>query len=248
MPDPFFTGPSILSAVGSLGSSLISNIGAKQRQREADKQNIRFWNMQNKYNTPLAQMQRFKDAGLNPNLIYGKGTPGQASPVAPSKPAPYSVQNPVPPQAMLINSQIELNKANELKSLATAEKEGALSKEIQALLGGKIRQYDVTNDLNALKLDIGNATKQNQINKIVAESNTARFTENIQAMSSDYANKGLKPDSIGIIMNSLGLSPNNPEDQKIMKGLIYTWYGSNVFKNLAGPIKTVLDKFFKNKK
>lgn len=30
------------------------------------------WNMQNQYNSPAAQMQRFKDAGLNPNLIYGQ--------------------------------------------------------------------------------------------------------------------------------------------------------------------------------
>lgn len=34
--------------------------------------NIQNWNMQNEYNTPAAQMQRFKDAGLNPNLIYGQ--------------------------------------------------------------------------------------------------------------------------------------------------------------------------------
>ena len=30
------------------------------------------WNANNAYNTPAAQMQRFKDAGLNPNLIYGQ--------------------------------------------------------------------------------------------------------------------------------------------------------------------------------
>lgn len=32
------------------------------------------WNMQNQYNSPAAQMQRFKEAGLNPNLIYGQQT------------------------------------------------------------------------------------------------------------------------------------------------------------------------------
>lgn len=30
------------------------------------------WNMQNQYNSPQAQMARFRDAGLNPNLIYGQ--------------------------------------------------------------------------------------------------------------------------------------------------------------------------------
>lgn len=39
------------------------------------------WNKQNAYNAPAAQMQRFKDAGLNPNLIYGQGNPGNATPI-----------------------------------------------------------------------------------------------------------------------------------------------------------------------
>jgi len=30
------------------------------------------WNMQNSYNSPKAQMTRFKEAGLNPHLIYGQ--------------------------------------------------------------------------------------------------------------------------------------------------------------------------------
>lgn len=31
------------------------------------------WEMQNQYNSPAAQMKRLKEAGLNPNLIYGQG-------------------------------------------------------------------------------------------------------------------------------------------------------------------------------
>lgn len=34
------------------------------------------WAMQNEYNSPTAQMQRFRDAGLNPNLIYGQTNEG----------------------------------------------------------------------------------------------------------------------------------------------------------------------------
>jgi len=36
------------------------------------------WMRQNEYNSPAAQMQRLKDAGLNPHLIYGGG-PGNVS-------------------------------------------------------------------------------------------------------------------------------------------------------------------------
>jgi len=34
--------------------------------------NIGLWNMQNAYNSPSAQMERYRDAGLNPRLIYGQ--------------------------------------------------------------------------------------------------------------------------------------------------------------------------------
>lgn len=35
-----------------------------------------FWNRQNEYNLPANQMQRFKDAGLNPTLVYGQTNEG----------------------------------------------------------------------------------------------------------------------------------------------------------------------------
>ena len=40
---------------------------ARQRQDV-----ISDWNMQNEYNSPEAQMRRYKEAGLNPNLVYGQ--------------------------------------------------------------------------------------------------------------------------------------------------------------------------------
>lgn len=45
----------------------------KQLSELAYKQNIQAWNMQNMYNSPAAQMQRLRAAGLNPNLLYGNG-------------------------------------------------------------------------------------------------------------------------------------------------------------------------------
>lgn len=34
--------------------------------------NLELWNLQNEYNSPKAQMARYQDAGLNPNLIYSQ--------------------------------------------------------------------------------------------------------------------------------------------------------------------------------
>lgn len=84
---PFPIVPAIIGAVSLIGNMLSSRSSKKQaqatntanlelakyqyqeQQAQVDKQNL--------YNTPQNQMSRYQDAGLNPNLIYGQGTPGQ---------------------------------------------------------------------------------------------------------------------------------------------------------------------------
>lgn len=84
--------------IGSIiggGASLIGNLlGKKSSEKAIDKQNrynrelleyqydrnLEMWNLQNQYNDPSAQMQRYSRAGLNPNLIYGaQNTAGAVS-------------------------------------------------------------------------------------------------------------------------------------------------------------------------
>lgn len=55
------------------------NQGQMDLAKYQNEQNIKMWNMQNAYNTPAMQMQRMQEAGLNPNLMYGQGTTGNAS-------------------------------------------------------------------------------------------------------------------------------------------------------------------------
>lgn len=90
--------------IGGLGSFADSMIGANA-QRRANIQNmqlakyqnnwqtaenekayarsVEMWNMQNAYNAPTAQMSRLRQAGLNPNLVYGSGVTGNSAGSAP---------------------------------------------------------------------------------------------------------------------------------------------------------------------
>lgn len=62
-------GSNLFNTLGSIGSVLFSNsLNRENMEYLIDKQNA--------YNTPAQQMQRFKDAGLNPNLVYGLGSSG----------------------------------------------------------------------------------------------------------------------------------------------------------------------------
>lgn len=51
--------------------------------------NLQMWNMQNAYDSPAAQMQRYKEAGLNPNLIYGQSNTGGSVSTANLESSPY---------------------------------------------------------------------------------------------------------------------------------------------------------------
>lgn len=49
--------------------------------------NVKLWKMNNDYNTPAMQMERLKEAGLNPNLVYGSGSVAGNTSSQPSAPA-----------------------------------------------------------------------------------------------------------------------------------------------------------------
>lgn len=88
----------LLAGIGSAISSIASPIAGYFGQKDTNRTNLKLaqqardydtmmWNKQNEYNTPQMQMQRYTEAGLNPNLIYGQGTPGNAQ-QAPKAPVP----------------------------------------------------------------------------------------------------------------------------------------------------------------
>ena len=164
----------------SLGSDLLSNRGAKQRQDLANQQNIKFWEMQNAYNTPKAQMGRLSDAGLNPNLIYGSNAnTGIAGAIAPSKASPYNVKNPVPLQAALLTSQIQnLNSVTDKNKAETARTLGMTPYQIDKSLN-QAEQTRQSAAQELIKTSILSTTKKDQIEKIVQDTllTKARKTE-----------------------------------------------------------------------
>lgn len=86
-------------SIGSIGSIFTGGASArKQYQYQLklmDKQNqqqIDFWNMNNKYNTPLAQRARLEQAGYNPDLMVG-GSGNMFQSQMPSAASPGSAPN-----------------------------------------------------------------------------------------------------------------------------------------------------------
>lgn len=73
--------------LGALGSGIQTSENARIARENTDKtiaanramaeyqynKDVEMWNRGNVYNSPLAQMERLKKAGLNPNMVYGSG-------------------------------------------------------------------------------------------------------------------------------------------------------------------------------
>jgi hypothetical protein len=57
-------------AWASIGTTLFNTGSTLYANAQNRKNALADWNRQNAYNSPAQQMQRFKEAGLNPNLIY----------------------------------------------------------------------------------------------------------------------------------------------------------------------------------
>lgn len=66
--------------IGQTMASIMTNKTNRKYAEIANKQNLAnqqaLIKQQNDYNSPKAQMERYKEAGLNPHLIYSQGAPG----------------------------------------------------------------------------------------------------------------------------------------------------------------------------
>ena len=230
----------LLGILGTIGSSIISNRGAKRRQEQADQQNIKFWKMQNQYNTPKQQMQRLQDAGLNPALIYGSGSAntGVAGSVAPSKPAPYNVKDPTATamQTAMFSAQLE-----NIKSVT--KKNNAESARTLGLTPGQITNLELRNEIQGIKNTIAGKTQQEQINIIRQSSLQSNFNTKIKEVDKDLAITGYpKGQTIYTIFAQLGIAGDDEFSKTMRKALIGGLLGSQIFGNLSQSIKNLIPK------
>lgn len=79
----------------------------QRRDAQAD------WERNNSYNTPEQQMQRLREAGLNPNLVYGKGADNTAQAINQTKMTPSKslLSPPLTRNYLMESAQLNQTKA-----------------------------------------------------------------------------------------------------------------------------------------
>lgn len=144
-------------ALNSIGS-FFQNRSNKRRQREAFAQqekmlelenayNTRMWHMSNEYNSPANQMRLLKEAGLNPNLIYGQMSDISSSPMhsgsgaAPGFAHMSNVMSSIDPLTM---AQARLANAQADKLDVETTREYTFAKFDEQLLSGKVEYQSIS--------------------------------------------------------------------------------------------------------
>lgn len=142
-----------------------TNAANAQIMRDQNAFNVDMWNRQNEYNLPINQMNRLKEAGINPALAYTNGVSGNSATSAPSSasaaPAiPKSYSNLITDmmETMLQGQQIKNMKAEENLNKANTE---ATYKSIE------VSEHTIIN------IDADTKVKQEEFNKLSVEAEKA---------------------------------------------------------------------------
>ena len=221
-----------ISGIFDLGTSFLNRHWRKKEEkgrrlyeqaRETDRRayDQAMWDKVNKYNHPLAQMERLQNAGLNPNLIYGSSpgsAVGNAQQIATGKQlqgqAPqYSMGNPITSfmdtrvkqaQTNNLKTQSNLNTANAMRSIAQSGLAKSQSNQINKKLGGsleiqqeEIKQAKIGTFLKTLEKTGKSkhylARMAADTNKAIAEGQNAQAQVALSKLNERLAKQGIRP-------------------------------------------------------
>lgn len=223
-----------------LGADIIGGaIGNRARRKEADRAFYRskqMFDYQNRYNTPVKQMQRLKQAGLNPALMYGQGTTGNAQGYPQQAPAQQlNVAGAKSLDSALMLSQIQ-------KTQAETDSLRGITPEAKARISKINADKNLVNQ-QTLK------TAQERGN-LITVGDILLLDEEVRKLEKERASKGfIKGDTIGNVLEMVGLDPkNNPDDRIMVQSMLGAWFGADLANKLISAFmkakggKTVINK------
>lgn len=164
------------------------------------------YHMQNDYNHPSSQMARLREAGLNPNMVYGSGnsiTP--SAKIAPAENKSYSPKqmqfNPQDAMASFQNIELQKQQIDNLRAQNTVAIQEAKLKEAQTAqtsvqtaytaLNTKAGEFDLglKSELrkNSVDYAIANLNKLNADTQYTLQNNERQNLSNAQNISESVA-------------------------------------------------------------
>lgn len=217
---------SVISAgIGALGSLFGTGVNSREAQKDREFQermykqqyqdSIDFWKMQNEYNLPSAQLDRLKQAGLNPLLMYGdggiSGNIAQGAPQLPS--APHGAQARADLSAMIPLANLALVKAQAKAMDAQANRDNAQA----GLTESQTEGQSISNWINDQTKNVQIALKYGDydyVKQMIAESANRVFQSSF-VNASEMASLALQ--------NSLAIRKQNLNEYEVGNNVMQGW-------------------------
>jgi ribosomal protein L25 (general stress protein Ctc) len=185
MPLPAAAVPILIDAAAQVGSTAFNAISQAGMNRKTRKWNEKMYGvqrrdaladftMQNDYNSPTSQMERLREAGLNPNLVYGRGADNTSQAVRSTDTKSW---NPSAPKAELsgglmqsMDVVIKQAQVDNLKAQNTVLLQDALLKKTQTEnISGQTAKTAFELDVSQSLREISAEMKRGELRKINAD-------------------------------------------------------------------------------
>lgn len=124
----------------NIGTNILSRFSAKRQANLQYSKDLDMWKAQNAYNAPTMQMARLREAGLNPNLVYGSGSVvGNTSSQLPKYQAPrpqFEYQSPQLADAIgqFQNVRLQGAQIDNVQASTKVQEQTALNKAIESAI------------------------------------------------------------------------------------------------------------------
>lgn len=197
-----------IAAAGAIGGGLFGNSATKATnaanmkmaadtnatnialQQQMNEFNLKQWNATNAYNTPLAQRQRFEDAGINPYMALGSMSSGTAQSSLTSAPAP----NLVTP-----HNEAPMGLANGISQATAQAAQVAATMSQVKKTDAETRGQEITNQYSAAQM-------MANIDKMVQETHNYKLDSTFKTLQNNLYQDTYK--------NSVDLSDMNVQQAK----------------------------------
>ncbi len=198
----------MLTAGTGAANTILSPLMTMLTNRQNRKNALEDWNRQNAYNHPTQQMQRLKEAGLNPNLVYGGGATTTAQPIKSPDAQVPNIDLQKVPEAIgayqgIRNQQLEYSRIQKAIELQDAQKKNIEANTLSTLAGTDIKRVDLISkgimnqflpevqQANLAKTKIGTqiAVSQNEMEKLM-------FPNKVDKVLAEIANMKARTDMI----------------------------------------------------
>lgn len=194
--DPYVIGSAIGAGTSLLGDifNLFGSSKANREQRDYNTSIInqqRQWALediknQNQYNSPVEQMNRLKQAGLNPNMVYGTGVTGSTGQQT-SQPRPTSAPGYAPMNIFASFANLGTQLAGAINTMAAAV--ATSQKTPQDIAASKTGQLGTLQGIEESKQNVKESqSRQGKIAQDIAESQSRVNLQSLQAAHQEIEN------------------------------------------------------------